>query len=217
MTARDSTGEARYLQPGEAAWKHILDNFILRNKAGTKVQYPEGRAIVALNLTQAQKKAILDRMPTKALYWKECLTAFWKLKMVPEHYGWKACANESPWHGYRTEHIRRGLSFKDIQYFKSTLKVLQFADFFNKDNNKRFTRQEWRKFVDRMERAQSGGRRPIPGLQVHMLTPYYVHTLHDHQKKKRPEPQCTYANALLRTHPTKPPEEEKTPASRYLR
>ena len=150
----------RYLQPGEAAWKHILDNFVLRNKAGTEVQYPEGRAIVAMNLTQAQKKAILDRMPTKALYWKECLTAFWKLKMVPEHYGWKACANESPWHGYRTEHIRRGLSFKDIQYFKSTLKVLQFADFFNKDNNKRFTRQEWRKFVDRMERAQSGGRRP---------------------------------------------------------
>ena len=118
-----------------------------------------------MNLTQAQKKAILDRMPTKALYWKECLTAFWKLKMVPEHYGWKACANESPWHGYRTEHIRRGLSFKDIQYFKSTLKVLQFADFFNKDNNKRFTRQEWRKFVDRMERAQSGGRRPS-NLQV---------------------------------------------------
>ena len=106
----------RYLQPGEAAWKHILDTFLLRNKAGTKVQYPEGRAIVALNLTQAQKKAMIDRMPTKALYWKECLKAFWKLKMVPEHYGWKGCANESPWHGYRTEHIRRGLSFKDIQY-----------------------------------------------------------------------------------------------------
>ena len=43
---------------------------------------------------------------------------------------------------------------------KSTLKVLQFADFFNRDNNKRFTRQEWRRFVDRMERAQPGGQIP---------------------------------------------------------
>jgi hypothetical protein len=38
----------RYLQPGEAAWKHILDEFLLKNKSGTDTQYPEGRAIVAI-------------------------------------------------------------------------------------------------------------------------------------------------------------------------
>ena len=80
--------------------------------------------------------------------------------MVPYHLGWKACASESPWHGYRSEHVRRGLDFRSIQYFKHTLKVLQFADFFNKDNNRRFTRLEWRRFVSKMERARTGGRRP---------------------------------------------------------
>ena len=60
----------RYLQPGEAAWKQILDEFILKNKSGRETQYPEGRAIVTMNLTSAQKKAILDRLPTKARYWK---------------------------------------------------------------------------------------------------------------------------------------------------
>ena len=33
----------RYLQPGEAAWKHILDEFLLKNKRGSELQYPEGR------------------------------------------------------------------------------------------------------------------------------------------------------------------------------
>jgi hypothetical protein len=150
----------RYLQPGEAAWKSILDEFILKNKSGQETQYPEGRAIVTMNLTSAQKKAIIDRLPTKARYWKECLRAFWKLKMLPYHSGWKACASESPWHGYRSEHIRRGLSYGDIQYFKHTLKILQFADFFNQDTNSRFTRREWRKFVSTMERKQPGGARP---------------------------------------------------------
>ena len=165
----------RYLQPGEAAWKHILDEFLLKNKAGTGTQYPEGRSIVTMNLTSAQKAAMLKKLPTKARYWKECLQAFWKLKMTPYHMGWKACASESPWHGYRSEHVRRGLDFRSIQYFKHTLKVLQFADFFNKDNNKRFTRIEWRRFVSKMERARTG-RRPNNvkvahrGDQIHMIS-----------------------------------------------
>ena len=37
-----------------------------------------------------------------------------------------------------------------------------------------------------------------------MLTPYYVHALQDHQKKKRPQPQGTYAHALARTRHTSP-------------
>ena len=60
-------------------------------------------------------------------------------------------------------------------------------------------------------------RRKDPSLKVPTLTPYDIHALQDHQKKKRPQPQGTYAHALLRTRPTRPPEEEKTPASRYLR
>ena len=61
-------------------------------------------------------------------------------------------------------------------------------------------------------------RRKDLSLKVPMLTPYYVHVIQDHQKtKKRTQPQCTDAHALLRTGPTRPPEEEKSLASRYLR
>ena len=47
----------RYLQPGEAAWKHVLDEFILKNKQGSALQYPEGRSIV-----DAQRAAILKKL-----------------------------------------------------------------------------------------------------------------------------------------------------------
>ena len=66
-----------YLQPGEAAWKYVLDEFILKNKQGSALQYPEGRSIVAMNLTDAQNAAILTKLPSKAHNSKECLKAFW--------------------------------------------------------------------------------------------------------------------------------------------
>ena len=49
--------------------------------------------------------------------------------------------------------------------------------------------------------------RKDPLLKVPTLTPYYVHALANHQKKNRPQPQGSYAHALLRTRPTGPPEE----------
>jgi hypothetical protein len=64
---------------------------------------------------------------------------------------------------------------------------------------------------------QSQQKKKDPSLKVPMLTPYYAHTLQDHQKKKRSQPRGTYADALLNTRHTRPPEEKKTPASRYLR
>ena len=30
----------RYMQPCEAAWKHVLDAFLLKHKQGSKLQYP---------------------------------------------------------------------------------------------------------------------------------------------------------------------------------
>ena len=42
-------------------------------------------------------------------------------------------------------------------------------------------------------------------------------TSNECQRQVSLQPQCTYANALLPTRHTKPPEEEETPASRYLR
>ena len=75
---------------------------------------------------------------------------------LSDYKGWEGYAAESPWHGHRTEDVRHGLDYRTIQYFKSTLKVTQMADFMNQDTNSRFTRREWRQFVDRMERASTG-------------------------------------------------------------
>ena len=142
----------------EAAWKHILDEFLLKNKQGSELQYPEGRSIVAMNLTSAQRAAMLKKLPKKAHYWKECLKAFWKRRFTPAYKDWEGYASESPWHGYmyRTEKIRSGLDHRTIQYLKNTLKVTQMADFMNQDTNTRFTRREWRQFVSRMERESTG-------------------------------------------------------------
>ena len=61
---------------------------------------------------------------------------------------------------------------------------------------------------------------PIPDSHMQaglVLAPYYIHAIQDHLKKTRSQPQGTYAHALLRPRPARPPEEEKNPASRYLR
>ena len=105
------TALAQYLQPGDSAWKSVLDEFILKSTRGGKLQYPEGRPIVAMGLTVAQKRAILKRMPTKAVYWKECLLAFWDLKLDRQVVGWEGIDGESPWHGPRTECVRKGVSY----------------------------------------------------------------------------------------------------------
>jgi hypothetical protein len=60
-------------------------------------------------------------------------------------------------------------------------------------------------------------RRKDLSLKAPTLTTYCVHALHDHQTKKRFPPQGTYAHALLRTRPTRPPQEAKIPSSRGLR
>ena len=109
------------MQPGEAAWKHVLEDFLLKDKQGSKLQYPEGRSIVAMNLTNAQRAAMLKKLPKKAHFWKECLKAFWKLNFAPAYKGWEGYASESPWHGHRTEAVRNGLDYRTIQYFKNTL------------------------------------------------------------------------------------------------
>ena len=59
-------------------------------------------------------------------------------------------------------------------------------------------------------------RRQDHSLKIHTLMPHYVHAMQDHQQKTRPQPIGTCTDALLRTHYTRPPEEDKTTASRYL-
>lgn len=61
----------RYIAPGEAAWKEVLDSFQLYDNRG-KCIYPEGRQILMMNLNVRQKANMLDRLPRKA----ECIRGF---------------------------------------------------------------------------------------------------------------------------------------------
>ena len=138
----------------------MIDEFVLKSTRGGKLQYPEGRAIVAMGLTVAQKRAILKRMPTKAVYWKECLLAFWDLKLDRQVEGWEGIDGESPWHGERTECVRRGVSYNDVQYNKNKLGILQMSDFINAKTNELFTENRWKSITLRLE-TQEGSRRTI--------------------------------------------------------
>ena len=135
----------------------MLDEFILKSTRGGKLQYPEGRAIVVMGLTVAQKRAILKRMPTKAVYWKECLMAFWDLKLDRQVEGWEGIDGESPWHGKRTECVRRRVSYSDVQYYKNKLGILQMSDFINAKTNELFTENRWKRWIDHFETRDSGG------------------------------------------------------------
>jgi hypothetical protein len=132
----------RYLDPGRASWKDILDSWILYT-AGGKCKYPEGRAIILQNLSTREKAAMISRIPKKAEYLRQCLRDFWKLQLTPLD---PKCGvtTESPWHGHRWKsdapnHIRA--------FCKHTLQITRFADFMNKDTNRPFTKQEWREWV----------------------------------------------------------------------
>jgi hypothetical protein len=156
--AMDRAVIVRYLQLGDSAWKNMLDEFILKSTRGGKLQYPEGRTIVVMGLTVAQKRAILKRMPTKAVYWKECLLAFWDLKLDRQVEGWEGIDGESPWHGQRTECVRRGrVSYNDVQYYKNKLGILQMSDFINAKTNELFTENRWKRWIDHFETRDSGG------------------------------------------------------------
>ena len=143
----------RYVSPGEAAWKTLWDGFILKNKSGTKTKYPEGRAIVLMNLSTREKASILSNFPKNATYIKECFRQFWKLKLKPKTTSFEGVISESPWHGHKyladTDNNFRA-------YCKNVLHITQFSDFWNRDTNRPFTRGEWRRWVEQLHRAWYG-------------------------------------------------------------
>ena len=53
----------RYVEPGDAAWKTLVDSFILMDKKGDQVNYPEGQTIILQNLSTAEKSRMLATLP----------------------------------------------------------------------------------------------------------------------------------------------------------
>jgi hypothetical protein len=74
----------RYLHPGEAGWKQIVDHFLLYDSRGG-LKYTEGRGIIISKLTPYEKMKIVKDIPKTAGYLRKCLRAFWKFKLQPAH------------------------------------------------------------------------------------------------------------------------------------
>jgi len=144
----------RYVQPGDSSWKDLLDHFLLNSKSGKEL-YPEGRVIVFSNLSVSAKRAMLQRLPKKAKYMRECLKSFWKLKLQPiyENSRWEGIEADLFWHSHRCQHVAAP---HEIRYCKDTLNVLTFSDIVDHTTNQLFTRDQWRDFVEDIEEERTG-------------------------------------------------------------
>ena len=143
----------RYLEPGEAAWKRLLDSLILYDKKGERLNYPEGRSIILQNLSTREKANMISKLPKKATYIKACFRQFWKLKLVPKTDTTAGIGTESPWHGHRV-HI--SVTNQQRHYCKHVLQITQFSDCMDRDTNRPFSRFEWKRIVKRMHRKYYG-------------------------------------------------------------
>ena len=143
----------RYVEPGDAAWKKLVDSFLLLDKKGKQVNYPEGRCIILQNLSTAEKSRMLSNLPKKANYLKACFRLFWKLKLKPKSDTLDGIGSESPWHGHR---FSTTATNKQRRYCKHVLQVTQMSDFIDKDTNRPFTRSDWGEFVSELHRQHHG-------------------------------------------------------------
>ena len=142
----------RYLDPGNAAWKDIIDGFILYDKKGN-LRYPEGRSIILQDLGVRQKTKILQSIPKGAKYLKEAFREFWKAKIKPAKNNYDGVASESPWYGHR---FKARAPNSVMKFCKNTLEITQISDFWNKDTNRTFRRSEWRDWVEKLEERKTG-------------------------------------------------------------
>ena len=101
--------------------------------------YPEGRGILLANLTPAEKKKMIARIPAKATYLRVSLRAFWKLGLTPE----KPDSNLDSqffWHNWRfntpaTHHTRK--------YVKEEQQVTRCQDVLDDAVNYPFDGMDW--------------------------------------------------------------------------
>ena len=69
--------------------------------------------------------------------------------------GWEGIDGESPWHGQRTECVRRGVSYHDIQYYKNKLGILQMSDFINAKTDELFTEDRWKRWINHFMKLET--------------------------------------------------------------
>jgi len=183
----------RYMKPGEASWKQVMDYFLLRDARG-KVKFPEHRWILACKLTAGERGKMLKRLPKKATYVRTCLKEYWKLGLTPVWDGWTDIGTESFWHGHR---IKISAPYHVRQFCKLKLGIIYNSDIMSIDTNRVFKRADWGRFIREEYRKRTG---------VHPTNLYVIDWQDEVMRVIRQVPRA--AKRAMRTAPAFPEDRE---------
>ena len=146
VTAVQSEWILRWAMPpdrDECAWKHVLHHMVLVDKRGYD-KFPEGRGIFFCRMTPADKLRLMRGIPKKATYIKECIRAFWSLKLKQDLEDMGHLRAESFWHNAR---FRLDSTPTERKSFSTIMNVQILGDAFDSSTGKPRTQENWAEWV----------------------------------------------------------------------
>ena len=158
--AESFTGELviRYLHPTDQAWKRILDHILFTDKNG-EIE-PDSRMMLFSNIPNGYKYKILNRIPKKNKYIKQCLLDFWKTGLKPARPPKdRIMGSESMWYNHSFQII---VDWHVKRFFQRVCNVHLVSDIMNLETNQVFTRGEWYALIENYITKHQQGIAPPP-------------------------------------------------------
>ena len=134
----------RYVEPGDASWKVLLDSLLLTDAKGNARFSTEGRGIVFCDLSRGEKIKLLKRLPKGAKYIKECFHSHWRLKVEQDLLQIQNIPAEPLWHNAR---FRLSVGKKEEAWLAKSLKLRKLQDIVDPETRRPRTRAEWRRYI----------------------------------------------------------------------
>ena len=139
----------RYIAPGNAGWKTLLDSMILFDKNGRPKFPTDGRAIVMCSLTRGDKLKLLRHLPKKATYIRECFLAHWRLKINLDEIEMAGLHSEPLW---RNPRFRiRGVDRNEERFLAHDVGITKLGDVLDETTRCPRTILEWRKLLGKLD------------------------------------------------------------------
>ena len=138
----------RFIRPpdeGVAMWKHVMHTMVLVDKRGHD-KFPEGKAIFLCDLSIANKLRLMRGIPRKATYVKECIRAFFKLKIKPNPTVTTHMRAEPFWHNPR---FTIQATVKERNAFSTIVDVHILGDIMDSSTNELRTKRNWKEWIVR--------------------------------------------------------------------
>jgi hypothetical protein len=151
----------KYLHPGNAGWKDVLDAILLYDKRGN-LKFPEGRKILLCNMTNKQKAKLLRGLPKPtrrtphkgAQYLRQCLKSFWKLDLKQDLSVTRGIAAEPLWNNNRFK--LTGVLPTTRQYFSTIIDVTTIGDVIDNATDRPFTKAKWMVWIRHLHNEEKG-------------------------------------------------------------